>query len=160
LKDRGHVLTGDGLRSIESSVERTGLIIQGLIYMNDYLLIVDQGVKPSRIPYTRGRSRGRTSKYIQGLIKFFRLKGKSQKKAKDLAFATANVQEIEGSPTKASRRFSKTGKRTGFLSDVLDKELVKMIEGLQDDLFGELQQYISVTIEGVFRDIEELELFI
>ena len=66
---QGHSLTKKFERTIERKVvESTGKTILEF-YVQDYAVIQNQGVAASRIPYTKGSGR-RTSKYIDGLIKY------------------------------------------------------------------------------------------
>lgn len=123
LIKQGHVLTGKLLNSIHSVINETNDVITAVLELEEYGFIVNSGVTAAKIPFTPGgRSGGRTSKYIEGLIKFFQLKkGLSLKNAKSAAFATANVHKREGMPSRNSYSFSNNGKRTGFIEDGLKK---------------------------------------
>jgi len=139
LKDR-LVVQGHGRRStsklissIDFDIKVAATILVGSMYMEDYYVFVDKGVKASRIPYKRGGpQRGGTSKYIQGLIRYFRLKrGLNPTEAKRAAFATANKHKQEGMPTRASFKYSRDGTRLGFLTDTLkkyDQDAVRILE--------------------------------
>lgn len=111
---QGHNHTGSAAKSIEEVItfSRSSTAID--ILMNDYATIVNTGVTANRIPYRRGSGQ-RSSKYIQALIQYFKVKGLGEKEARGAAFATATKHKREGMPTRASSRFSSTGKRTGFL---------------------------------------------
>lgn len=139
LKDQGHVLTGTLLRSIKAlSVEANG-IIAAYIEMEDYFEVVDKGVSSNNIPFNPG-SGNKTSKYINALIRFFKLRGLSNKRAKSAAFATAYVHKREGMPTKRSSVFSVNGRRTGFVSkniNAVNKKFIELIDNKVNDLlFG------------------------
>lgn len=121
LKEQGHNNTGSLLNSISYKITQTADSIITDFYMNNYGNIVDSGVKAYRIPYRRG-SGAKKSKYIDGLINYFQSKGLSDAESKRAAFATANVHKKEGMPTKASNRFSKTGERIGFITNVIDSD--------------------------------------
>jgi hypothetical protein len=119
---QGHRLTGKLINSIEevSRNTTTGFIIS--IVGEDYLEFVNNGVIASRIPFSGRSGRGGTSKYIQGLARFAQIKfGKSPREALSVAFAIANKHKKEGMPTKRSRRFSKTGQRTGAVQIAVEK---------------------------------------
>jgi hypothetical protein len=117
LRDQGHVNTGKLFNSVKASVNN-GTDIELNITMNDYHTYVEHGVRANRIPFGGKRKGGkRTSRYIQGLINFFKSKGKTLKDAKAAAFATANVHKREGMPTQASRRFSNNGRRLEFINE-------------------------------------------
>jgi hypothetical protein len=132
LKDQGHHLTGSLISSLEEKVSITGgrMIIEML--GNDYGDPLNTGVPASRIPYTPGQSRGATSKYIEGLIRFaerrFGLRGKE---ATSAAFAIARKHKREGMPTQGSYRYSSNGRRTGWIDVILadnDQELTNYVE--------------------------------
>lgn len=149
LKNQGHKLTGRLIESIRSEVVVMKDSMEGLIYFEDYYLVVETGVAVSKIPY--GKSSGaKSSKYIDALIKFWKLKGKSEKEARSAAFATANVHKNEGIPTKASYAFSKNNRRTGFLSHTasMNKSVLEQIlensgkEEIERVMMGILKKHI------------------
>jgi hypothetical protein len=130
LEAQGHKNTGALEASMRTTVQRTATSVVGELQMYDYAFPLNYGVRPERIPYTPGRSRAKTSKYIQGLKVYFQSKGLSDNSALRAAFATARRHKIEGMPTTASRRFSQTGRRTGFASETLDDTLEKAVDTL------------------------------
>jgi hypothetical protein len=135
LKAQGHRLTGTLEQSIVYEVEKTPVGIVGTMYSEDYGLTVNFGVPASRIPYTSGGKRGGTSLYIQGLIEFWEKRGLADREAVGAAFATAAVHAREGMPTRASYRYSSTGDRTGFITAVVNRNMSR-IEELIDEKFG------------------------
>ena len=112
---------------------------------NDYFKFVDQGVKPSRIPYRSGRGRGGKSKYIQALIAFWRKKGAADPKA--AAFATAAKHKKEGMPTRNSFKFSRTGKRTEFINEMLKKHEDNIFDQMGDVGFSTLSSRIDKAFD-------------
>lgn len=119
---QGHRLTGKLNSSIEDIVTLTVTGAKIQIVMLDYGIIQNRGVSASRIPYDPTKRTGaKTSKYIEGLKNFARLRfGLSGKEALSAAFAIAKKQAKQGMPTKGSFRFSKTGKRTGAIDAALE----------------------------------------
>ena len=130
-KAQGHNLSGKAISEIETvtKFQINELRITGLVL--DYMAINNSGVTADRIPYTPNSGRP-PSKYIQGLIQYAKRRmGASDKEAKSIAFAIASKHKKEGMPTRASARFSSSGKRTGFLETALAKvepDLLKLIE--------------------------------
>jgi len=122
LKAQGHRLTGNLERSLQYEVEKKLNTITGKIYIAEYGVILDKGVKPSRIPYSKG-SGAKTSEYIAGLTRFFELRGLDFKEAKGAAFATAYKQKIarEGMPTRNSYTFSSNGRRLDWSRQVTNQ---------------------------------------
>ena len=135
---QGHNLTGKLIASIEDKVTLTvtGAKVQVLIV--DYGVIINNGTPASRIPYTPGGGRGGTSKYIQGLQNFARLRmGLNAREALSVAFAIAKKQSKEGMPTKGSFRFSKNGKRTGAIEDtleIIDNKIVELTSDFVEEI--------------------------
>ena len=124
IKLQGFVDTGRLIDSVKGGVEDLGNITRAFITMNDYGFILNEGVKPENVPFTPGSHRGGTSKYIQALINWARRKfGLSLRQAVGRAFAIANIHKKQGIASRNSIRFSRTGKRKGFLN-----EAVKEIE--------------------------------
>lgn len=123
LKAQGHVLTGRLSDSLEYKIEATGDIVSAVMECEDYGLAIEFGIPASRIPYTPGRGGGGTSKYIQGLIRFWNLRGVTGRQGVNAAFATAAKHKREGMPTHSSHAFSSTGARTGFANTVLERDL-------------------------------------
>jgi len=146
---QGHELTGSAVKQMETMVrmEINTLIIEG--FVPDYMAINNQGVTAARIPYTPNSGRP-PSKYISGLIDYVKRRmGKSDKEAKGIAFAIASKHKKEGMPTKTSARFSKTGKRTGFIEQALDKNSAKFVELIEVSVAAT----VEVLVESYYKSI-------
>jgi hypothetical protein len=146
---QGHELSGSAVKQMETVVkfEINTLVIEGLV--PDYMAINNSGVTAARIPYTPNSGRP-PSKYISGLIDYVqRRMGKSEKEAKSIAFAIASKHKKEGMPTKTSARFSKTGKRTGFIEQALDKNSAKFVELIENAITFS----VEATIESYYKSI-------
>ena len=123
---QGHKLTGALIESFEDEITKQGDEISIEFLMLKYGLSLNDGIKPSKIPFSKPSGRGGTSKYIQGLMRFARLKFNADKKrAKQIAFAIATKQKKEGYPL--------TGK-IGFIDNVLAAD-AEAIERLIADYF-------------------------
>jgi hypothetical protein len=146
---QGHELTGSAVKQMETMVrmEINTLIIEG--FVPNYMAINNSGVTAARIPYTPNSGRP-PSKYISGLIDYVKKRmGKSDKEAKGIAFAIASKHKKEGMPTKTSARFSKTGKRTGFIEQALDKNSPKFVELIENAITFS----VEATIESYYKSI-------
>lgn len=131
FKQQGHELTGAFEREIQSKYEKTlfGTTIQ--ILMPYYGRYLERGVPAARIPFSPNSGRPH-SKYIEALIGYakLRMNVSSEKEATSIAFAIAKKHKKEGMPTKASARFSTTGKRIEFIDDAtpeIEKEINKYL---------------------------------
>ena len=151
LKEQGHYLTGALHDSIEYRIFLRGAtVVVAEMMALDYGVILEVGVPAGRIPYSgtrRGWASGGTSKYIQGLIKFFQKRGLGEREAMSAAFATANVQRREGMPTNGSFAFSANGRRTGFVSETLENHL-QIVGKILQERTGYL---LSINLPDVLR---------
>lgn len=144
--DQGHTLTSKLERSVSYVLYSQGNTVGFRMSSAEYGIYVNKGVKRSRIPYGGGRRRrrggtgsGRSSAYIEGLKKFVRLRrmATTEKQVTSIAFAIAAKHKQEGMPTRASARFSSTGKRKGWV-DIPLKEKKQDIDKMVS-LAGEQQ---------------------
>ena len=148
-KAQGHNLTGSAIKQMETMVQFqiNTLIVEG--FVPDYMAINNKGVLATKIPYYPGSGR-KESEYIKGLMKYAKLRfGASDKEAKSIAFAIASKHKKEGMPTKASAKYSSTGKRTGFIETALDKNSQKFIELIENAI----KYSVEVTIESYYKSI-------
>lgn len=117
---QGHRLTGAFEAGLEYEITTQGDDSRITFYdttERGYGKIINDGVTADRIPFYPG-SGNKTSKYIQGLVNYAKLRmGASDKDAVSIAFAIAYKHKKEGMPTEASKRFSSTGKRVNFVGD-------------------------------------------
>ena len=140
---QGHELTGKAASSIEEKVVQSAGNTRIEFYIEDYMANINQGVPASRIPYSPG-SGAPPSKYIQGLARYARLRfGADRKEAERIAFAIARTHLREGLPSAGSKRFSSTGRRTGFIEQGLEGE---------EEKIGAL---IEVAVEKTFETLIE-----
>ena len=133
---QGHNNTGKSLASFETDVIQDGSKTIGLLFVPNHVVILNEGVSPQRIPYSPGSGRGQ-SKYINGLIEYFKTKGLSDKEAKGAAFATAKKHKQEGLSTKSSSKYSSTGKRQNFIEEAIkgiESELESLLINKTEDL--------------------------
>jgi|SRR5690625_882223 len=144
LEDQGHVLSGSLINSIETKTGIYSNKIRGVLSMNMYGMAQETGIPASNIPFNEPSNRGGTSDYIEALIGFF-----VERDADDpvsAAFATASVHRKEGMPTKASSRFSSSGRRTGFVSHTVFEE--------GDSIDSILNSIFDATVTAYFNEID------
>ena len=155
LAAQGHVMTGKLSESIEYEISVDGTSAVGRMYMEDYGLVVETGVSAGRIPYGgTGGTKGKTSKYIQGLITFWEGRGLTGREAISAAFATAKVHAKEGMPTRASYAHSSTGERTGFVRTAIENTL----EGVGELIEKKFGQKLLIDFGENFAGYEKLKL--
>ena len=120
---QGHDLSGKFRSALTYAVreESDATYIDLIDGTSGYGVILNKGVTADRIPFSPGSGK-KTSKYIQGLTRYAMARmGASEKDAVSIAFAIAYKHKEEGMPTQASKRFSSTGERTGFVEAVAGK---------------------------------------
>ena len=149
-KAQGHDLSGEAIRQIDSVITRIAGGERIDYYILDYMAYNNSGVKSDKIPYYPGSGK-KKSKYIAGLIDYVKRRmGKSDREAKSIAFAIASRHKKEGMPSKASVRFSSTGKRTGFIEAALD--------GIEPKLAALIEQGIEETINFVIESFFKTQI--
>lgn len=150
LIGQGYNLTGKLIKSLEYKIKKRRGEWRIDFFVESYGLIRDRGVTADKIPFG-GRSRvslGK-SKFIQALIRFVRRRLRiGGKKGRRIAFAIANTQSLEGSPTKRSFRFSKNGRRKGWIENGIGRDL-KELERLLDKLVG---RRVEVLMDSIFEE--------
>lgn len=155
LKAQGHHLTGRLSESLEYEIEVEGNVITAVMECEDYGLAMEFGVTAERIPYSPG-SGAKTSKYIQGLIRFWNLRGVTGREGISAAFATARKHKREGMPTRGSHAFSTTGSRTGFASTVLERDL-ELIGRILEEKTG---LTLEITLAPELGKIKPIKIFV
>lgn len=125
LDDQGHRNTGKLQETMRSVVTSSGKGYDITIYGQDYAKYVDRGI-PAGVwvnPYA--------------LAEWVEQKGiaTGEREVKNIAFAIRHKIYQEGSPTKGSLKFSKTGKRDEFIQVMLD-ENANIIFQMVFDLFS------------------------
>jgi len=137
LREQGHYLTGGLERSINGEISEVGNVAQLEGTAANYSVFLDAGVTPEKVPFKQGSGAGH-SKYIDGLITYFKLRGLSDKEAERAAFATAKVQKNEGMPTKGSYAYSKNNERKLFIERTENKvgtEVNSIVSDGLDEMF-------------------------
>lgn len=132
---QGHNNTGKLYESIAVEVMPEQGQVIGRLYAEDYASYVEVGVSADKVPFGGNSTGAKTSKYIQALIGYFEDKGLSGRDSVGAAFGTAHKHKREGMPTRASSRFSETGKRLGFIRTAIEESSNEMLEVIETN-FG------------------------
>lgn len=138
------------INDIETEVETLAFASIAGLYMQDYYIFLERGVRASNIPFQRGSGR-RTSKYIEGLKRFWRRKGLGPKESERAAFATANKHKKEGMPTRASFGFSKDGTRLSFLSSTIESFEERMIEVITNGVSKDVEIIFNMLFDNTIK---------
>lgn len=146
-KAQGHNLTGNAIQQLETRiVAGADIVIQG--YVVDYMAELNEGTKAKDIPK---RGTGEYKQLISKLSDYARKRGMQGRRTyEQIAQAIVNRWYKEGRPTKASARFSSTGKRTGFIEAALEgvePELAQLIErGVEESINFVLESFFKTQI--------------
>lgn len=137
-------------QTMEHDVKPVATLIVASMYMEDYFVFVENPTPASRIPFGGPKTGARVSKYIQALIRYWRVKrGLSAKKAKSAAFATARVHKKEGRPTRRSFSYSKDGTRTGFIETTLNSLEQRVFEILERRIGDDIELAFSTMLRSI-----------
>ena len=157
LENQGHNASGTLRDSIRYEINKIPGIVQSIVYMRSYGFYIDRGVAAKDIPFSGFTGGGGKSDYIEGLRRYWILKGLDGDEALRAAFATAMKHKKEGMPTQSSSAFSDSGKRTGFFSDAV-YDLRSEIDSLNKLVGEEFRVAIVETISNFTRDFEKLAI--
>jgi hypothetical protein len=131
---QGRSLTGALINSIDYNVTSTIDSTKIEFSLLEYGMILNYGVTPDRIPYSRG-SGAKGSKYIDGLKAYAKLRfSVNDKTALQIAFAIANKHKKYGMPLDG---------KTGAVNEGIENSM-KEVNQLIDDAFSELIRIIFV----------------
>lgn len=135
---QGHNLTGLSESSLHGEQVRNGsqYVMRGLAVM--YMKTLNEGLKPNQISF----------KVYPNLVNYFLLRGFTEPDAKRIAGATIAKWKQEGMSTEASKRFSSTGERQGFIERGIEKSDVDNYMDSSLDFLVE-QQYQKTKSETV-----------
>lgn len=139
---QGRKLTGALINSIDYNVNATVNSAFIEFTLLDYGMILNYGVPPERIPYSRG-SGAKGSKYIDGLKAYAKLRfSVNDKTALQIAFAIANKHKKYGMPL---------DRKTGAVQDGIDNSK-REVEQLISDALTKL---IQVMFVGAFAEVKK-----
>lgn len=146
---QGHYLTGAMEASLAGFIENVGPIKTLSGTAVGYTVYVNGGVPAASVPYAPG-SGAKTSRYIEGLKAFWKLRGLPEAEATRAAFATARKQKSEGMPTHGSVAHSSTGERLHMIERAFEKKRNEldtvMLSGFDQIIEEEFQKTKSETI--------------
>lgn len=145
---QGHQATGDLVKSIASEIGAFQNILFVEVQYNYYGRFLETGIPASRIPFGGASTGAKTSKYIQGLMNWIRVKGleRDTKKVKGFAFAIARTHKKYGYVSPNSRQFSSNGRVLRFQSEVLYQAIPDIQQIIKDTFSGGLELIINDLI--------------
>ena len=117
FEEQGHNASGKGMQSIEHKTELNGNNITVKIMGVDYLQYVNTGRNIGKMPP------------IEPIKEWVQIRNIAQgKEAERAAWAIAKAIEREGIPTENAYKFSKNGRRKGFIEIVKQEQLGALIQ--------------------------------
>jgi len=144
LREQGHVDTGKLERSFEQKIEVTvNGVITGDVLVEDYAEDLDQGVPASQVKFT--------SKLFNDLLAWSGRKKSGLGETERRKFVTSTIRKAQktGFPTPGSLKYSKTGKRTGWIG-----ETIKKSEPDIEKVFI-LTKFFNILIDNVVADVTQ-----
>lgn len=152
---QGHSMNNKIIDTIDYVVkqEADAMTISGMMY--PYGAIIAAGVTSDKIPYFGHKGKGHgggTSKYIQGLQSWVKLRMRiaDEKKSLDIAFTIAQTQKYSGDwmgmPTRGSYAFTKTGKRTAWIEEAFKHNEDLITEVIRDMCYNLLSINFDVML--------------
>ncbi len=144
LDEQGHRNTGKLQDTMRHEVKSVGGGFQIVIYAEDYGKYVDKGI-PAGVWVNVG-----------ALRKWVEQKGiaTGDREVKQVAFLIGRKIFQEGSPTKGSLKFSKTGKRDEFIKVMLDANAEKIFNMVLDVFAKEVTVTLRNTVNKNRRTFE------
>ena len=138
LIEQGHQATGNLVNSFEQRVIEVPNSIVIEILMDEYGIYVNEG-----------RKSGGKKVPINVLVEWIERKAivNGDKEVKSLAFAIQQTIHKEGSPTSGSFKFSKNGRRKGFIDFVIDNELNEVYDELEQQVFEGYDESIATMVK-------------
>jgi hypothetical protein len=161
IEAQGHKATGKLVQSVRQETQKLLDGIGSDLSFLSYGGIVNSGVSASRVPFSIGKGRGGTSKFIQALMNWVRFKniaGGLDKDIRRATFAIARNMKKEGIPTQGAFRFSANGRRIGFIDYTIDSRE----NWIESEIGSVTQAYIEnvfwAKIEAIVKNSQYLEL--
>ena len=161
LSAQGHNLSGSLSQSIRAKIFRKAGQVVAEVEMLKYGVYQDEGVRPSRIPFSRatgGRPGRPRSRFISALQAWVKERGMASgdKLALRIAFAIAAKMKKEGMPTRGAYNHTRNGRRTGFITRPwednrreVENKLATSAESYVDRLLGDVLLEIDQDFENL-----------
>ena len=145
---QGHNNTGRFIDSIELQVNFESTGIELLILWEQYGSAVN-----------KGRKAGTKQIPIDALVKWVQQRGieTNSRKALSVAFAIQKAIFVQGSPTRGAFKYSRTGKRTGWVETVLEQKQKFIEQQLELVFFSEIQATVEQIAEKSIEEFRKLE---
>lgn len=139
IRERGLVLTGQLLNSVEARVVNTPFGLRGQIWLNEYGLVWETGITRDKIGTYVGRQRN----LLADLTGYMRARGADNPGR--AAFATIETWYREGAPTRASRKYSNApgGERTRFIQRAVESKSQEVEKRIRE----KSSQVVLLTVE-------------
>lgn len=150
LRAQGHVLTGSLVSTMGTRVVLGQSDITAQVLMNHYAPYLERALPASRVPYSPG-SGAKSSKVVDALLRYWKLRGLAPKEARSATFATLNKWKQEGRPTRASFRFSRNGRRLGFLERTVETVNENAADILLRGAGSEIEKNIVKSLRATIR---------
>lgn len=151
LRAEGHRSSGRLENTMRIEVKESDTKVEALLWLEDYYVFIEYPMRAGSVPFIRG-SGAKFSQLVEGLMKWFKRKGASNPMR--ATFATINKWMQEGRPTRNSLRFSKNGRRTGFMKHSVKVFSTDLLDNLETIYVEKAEDHFR----AVFRSLDQFKL--
>lgn len=149
LRQQGHTASGDLIRSVIATTQKTLDGVESSISNLSYGKTVNDGVPASKVP----RYGAAYGNLLFSLVKWIRLKKLAFGADKAYRFAANIIRkaQITGFPTPGAYKFSKNGRRTGWIDHTIATYQIQWeneVENISTDL---VVNYLNAKIDAIVR---------
>lgn len=139
LRVQGHYMTGKVAKEIKLVVEETTRGTSLLLYTLKYGKYLETGTPASKVKFSPGSGKGH-SEYIDALVGWVeKRQNLTGKEALSRAFQIAYTHKREGIPSVRSKRWSKTGERTEWISNTFRDNKGPLTEIIRRSIRGNIE---------------------
>lgn len=153
LTAQGHRASGDLIRSIIATTQKTLDGVESSISNLSYGKTVNDGIPASKIP----RYGAEYGNLLFSLVKWIRLKKLAFGADKAYRFAKNIIRKAQttGIPTPGAYKFSKNGRRTGWIDYTVQRYQIQWeneVENISTDL---VVNYLNAKIDSIVRQFSQ-----
>lgn len=149
LEGQGHRASGDLIRSVIATTQKTLDGVESDISNLSYGKTVNDGIPASKIPKF-GAAYGNL---LFALVKWIRIKKLAFGADKAYRFARNIIRKAQttGIPTPGSYKFSKNGRRKGWIDYVVATHQIQWENRVEDISFELVENYLNAKIDAIVR---------
>lgn len=151
LREQGHRASGRLERSFEARLRFQGTMMMAEILVEAYG--VELNFKRPGFDFPSPDMGGIFRDFVEDLVEWigYTDPGLPSQEKREKAHRVARALHREGSPTRGAKRFSKTGRRTGWIEEAMDKAEEDIARMIEDGPFMEV--FLDSEIVRAFKGL-------